>query len=145
MASRCGNGVLDPGEACDTDADAACPGLCQPDCRCSQSSCTLDNPRATITTLGKGQSRGNNAKVSHRIAGHLVGGADAYGPRASRIRICEGTEVSAIISDTSGVPEVTGVCEFAFCTIPELNAVEKYQARSADRKDRDRISLVPVR
>ena len=97
MASRCGNGVLDPGEACDTEADAACTGLCQPDCRCSQSSCTLENPRTTITTIGKGQSPGNNAKVSHQIAGHLVGGADAYGPKASRIRICEGTEITAIV------------------------------------------------
>ncbi|MFQ5667622.1 MAG: DUF6073 family protein [Candidatus Binatia bacterium] len=30
----CGNGVVDAGEQCDPPDDAACPGLCQPDCRC---------------------------------------------------------------------------------------------------------------
>lgn len=30
----CGNGVLDPGEDCDPPADDACPGECQPECRC---------------------------------------------------------------------------------------------------------------
>jgi hypothetical protein len=30
----CGDDVLDPGEACDGTADAACPGACQADCAC---------------------------------------------------------------------------------------------------------------
>ncbi len=32
--ASCGNGALDSGEQCDTGHDAACPGACQPDCRC---------------------------------------------------------------------------------------------------------------
>jgi len=35
----CGNGGLDVGEACDPPADAACPGECQPDCRCLNQIC----------------------------------------------------------------------------------------------------------
>ena len=30
----CPNGILDPGEACDPPADAACPGACRADCTC---------------------------------------------------------------------------------------------------------------
>jgi hypothetical protein len=32
--SVCGNGVKDPGEACDFADDAACPGACEDDCGC---------------------------------------------------------------------------------------------------------------
>ena len=32
--ASCGNGTLDANEQCDTGHDAACPGQCQPDCRC---------------------------------------------------------------------------------------------------------------
>jgi hypothetical protein len=32
--ASCGNGTLDANEQCDTGHDGACPGECQPDCRC---------------------------------------------------------------------------------------------------------------
>ncbi len=32
--SGCGDGIVQAGEECDGDADAACPGLCQSDCTC---------------------------------------------------------------------------------------------------------------
>jgi hypothetical protein len=32
--AECGDGVRQPGEACDGDDDDACPGLCQADCAC---------------------------------------------------------------------------------------------------------------
>jgi hypothetical protein len=37
----CGNGILEPGEACDPPADGNCPGACQPDCSCgAHEACT---------------------------------------------------------------------------------------------------------
>ncbi len=32
--AQCGNGTLDAGEDCDGTHDSACPGLCQPSCKC---------------------------------------------------------------------------------------------------------------
>ena len=37
----CGNCILKKGEECDGTDDAACPGLCQPDCTCGASNCCL--------------------------------------------------------------------------------------------------------
>jgi hypothetical protein len=34
LSPLCPNGVLNPGEQCDPPQDAACPGLCKPDCTC---------------------------------------------------------------------------------------------------------------
>jgi hypothetical protein len=31
---QCGNSVLNAGEECDKESDAACPGVCKPDCKC---------------------------------------------------------------------------------------------------------------
>lgn len=40
----CGDGDLDPGEECDGQADAACPGKCQPDCSCAPPPERTGNP-----------------------------------------------------------------------------------------------------
>jgi hypothetical protein len=45
--ATCGNAALEPGEACDGGADAACPGACR-DCRCACGAAAGD-PRARIT------------------------------------------------------------------------------------------------
>jgi hypothetical protein len=42
--ASCGNGTLDANETCDTGHDGACPGQCQPDCRCPD-----------VATCGDGQ------------------------------------------------------------------------------------------
>ena len=42
--ASCGNNVLDANEQCDTGHDGACPGQCQPDCRCP-----------SVATCGDGQ------------------------------------------------------------------------------------------
>lgn len=33
-STQCGNSVLNAGEECDKESDAACPGVCKPDCTC---------------------------------------------------------------------------------------------------------------
>jgi hypothetical protein len=38
----CGNGALEGGEVCDPPFDTACPGECQPDCRCLDKACGDD-------------------------------------------------------------------------------------------------------
>jgi hypothetical protein len=106
--------------------------------------CTSQNPLQTLTTLAKGQSSTNNAKVSHAITGHLVGGVDAYGDTAQRIEACAGTDVSVLISDTTGTPDVSGACTGATCTVGMGTATEKYKAVSADGKDTDSVTLIPV-
>jgi hypothetical protein len=39
IAYPCGDGIIHPGQDCDTFNDAACPGKCLPDCKCPQT-CT---------------------------------------------------------------------------------------------------------
>ncbi|MEO6029683.1 MAG: hypothetical protein ABIR79_22680 [Candidatus Binatia bacterium] len=40
--ATCGNGTLDANEQCDIHNDSACPGECQPDCRCPSALCGDD-------------------------------------------------------------------------------------------------------
>jgi len=40
--SVCGNDFTEPPEECDWSDDAACPGLCRPDCTCAESVCGND-------------------------------------------------------------------------------------------------------
>ena len=112
-------------------------------------SCTGPVATATIITAAKGQSPKNNPKVSHSIAAKIPDAAD-YGPTAHRIKICKDTAVTATITDLTGTPENTPLsapgieCTTASCTVGSLDATEKYKSRSADGKDTDRVTLLPV-
>jgi len=92
----------------------------------------------------------NNAKVSHAITGNIVD-PTALGPKAIRIRICEGTAVSILVTDLGGGPTITantagitGISCNASCTatVASLTGIEKYTAVSADGKDTDRVTLL---
>jgi hypothetical protein len=105
-------------------------------------------PEDTVETIGGGQSSTNNVKISHLITGIIVGGAEAYGPKDSRIRICKGTNVTIEISDSTGTPAVTELsqgigCGAGGCSVISLYVKQKYKAQSNDGTDTDRITLVP--
>ena len=106
--------------------------------------CIWDWPSTTVNTLAKGQSATNNQKVSHEITGNAVGGDAAYGPTAHRIKLCWGTAIS--INITGAGTTVTGDCDTTNCTIAavDFTATQKYQVVSADEKDTDRITLIPI-
>ena len=112
------------------------PNLAQAD------ACTDAWPVREIFTIGKGQSPSNNPKVLSVITGNIVA-PDSLGPTAHRIRICEGTPVSVRVEDSTGNPTVTGACTSASCTIPALTQKAKYIAISFDKKDTDRMTLLP--
>jgi hypothetical protein len=128
----------------DGDGDAAC------DIGAFEASACADQwLPATLTTVGKGQSRANNGKVSHEIYGHIVGGAVAYGEKATRIKLCRGTPVEIDIRDDTGVPGVIALtdgirCDASGCSVELLRRVEKYKATSQDGKDTDRVTLIPA-
>ena len=106
--------------------------------------CIWNWPSITVNTLAKGQSVTNNRKVSHEITGNAVGGDAAYGPTAHRIKLCWGTAIS--INITGAGTTVTGDCDTTNCTIVAVDfmATRKYQVVSADGKDTDRITLIPI-
>ena len=107
-----------------------------------------------VMTIAKGQKASNNEKVFHHVLGRIIGGAEAYGPKASRITICEGTRVTIDISETEfpGIgPIVTPLSSGIVCSadpgggceIDTLTSKEKYKAVSADGTDTDRVTLIP--
>ena len=105
-------------------------------------------PEDTVETIGGGQSPTNNPKVSQSITGNIVGGAEAYGEKASRIKICAGSFVTIVINDSTGTPTVTELspgigCGAGGCSVISLTATEKYKVKSNDGKDTDRITLLP--
>jgi hypothetical protein len=70
---------------------------------------------------------------------------------ATRIPVCEGTEVSIFTFDTTGEPSNTisgsvggGIsCDSSGCTVASIQGTVKYVSRSADGKDTDRITILP--
>ena len=139
--------------------DGPCVG--DPDCDFgaayvySLTSPTCPWPLTTIETAGKGQSSRNNPTVSHAITARIVGGVEAYGPRAHRIEVCDGTRVQVRIEDESSTgtgPTVTELTpgiectsgDGAGCEVEALTAVQKYKAVSEDGRDKDRIVLIPL-
>jgi len=111
----------------------------------SPPSCTASNPISSIVTLAKGQGPANNAKLSHVITGNIID-AGSLGPTAHRIEVCVGTEVTAVVTDTSGTPTNTAMgslsCDSAKCS-GVVTTTEKYQSISQDGRDRDSISFIP--
>ncbi len=116
--------------------------------------CAAANPVITIATLGSGQRPGVNGAVSHRITGNIVGGADAYGPRANHFRICSGTSVGIQLVGAFVPGDVEFLrgplhcidfpAEGAGCGVDSLTEIVSYLTTSPDGTDRDRITLVPI-
>jgi hypothetical protein len=107
-----------------------------------------------MTTIGKGQSAANNAKVVHSITGNIVDPIGLCGTEngtctAHRIPVCAGTEVNVAVTDSTGIPTNTNIgkgvisCNALGCSVGAVNVTEKYKSASADGKDTDRISLLP--
>lgn len=107
--------------------------------------CANTWPESKIVTMGKGQSPTNNAKVHHVITGHIVN-PGSVGETAHRIEVCSNTEVTSVVSDTTGTPTNTAngtlTCNPTGCS-GFVSAKEKYQSRSADGRDRDSITFIP--
>jgi hypothetical protein len=99
-----------------------------------------------IFTKGKGQSPSNNLKVAQTVCGHIVG----PGPlkdTAHRIPVCRGTSVSATVegSQAPGFPSPNSAnmgCVGNTCSVTDIQATEKYIARSADGSDTDRMTFI---
>ena len=105
--------------------------------------CTVAWPVTSIATSGKGQSQTNNPKVSHVITGNIVN-PTSLGPKATRIPICMGTSVTAMVSGGTATTLTSGItCTGTTCLVVSLTATEKYIAVSSDGKDTDRLTLLP--
>jgi hypothetical protein len=108
-------------------------------------------PLRSITTIGKGQSPTNNAKVSHLISAHIVGDICLNGGACNdtRIPVCAGTGVTVAVADSTGTATSTNIgkgdisCVGAICTVGAVNVTEKYKSVSTDGKDTDRMTLLP--
>jgi hypothetical protein len=70
----------------------------------------------------------------------------SIGATAHRIPVCRGTNVDAVVTDTTGTPANTSdgnlSCSASGCS-GVVNAVEKYKSVSEDGKDTDRMTLLP--
>jgi len=98
-----------------------------------------------ITTQAKGQSPTNNPKVVHAITGNIVD-PGSLGDTAHRIPVCAGTEVTAVVTDSTGTPRnvANGTlrCDAAGCS-GVVDVKEEYQSISQDGQDKDRITFLP--
>jgi hypothetical protein len=108
-------------------------------------SCAELWPVYRVCTIGKGESASNNATLSHCITGNIVN-PTAIGADAHRIPVCRGTEVTIVVTDSSGAPANTSdgglSCTAAGCR-GVVDRVEKYKSVSQDGKDTDRMTLLP--
>jgi hypothetical protein len=110
-------------------------------------------PEITVETIAKGQSPSQNPKLSHAVTGHVIGGAEALKDTAHRIKFCEGSSVTSMISDSTGggtqlISASSGMnCEsfggMFSCSVDSLMETEKYKVRSEDGKDTDSITMIP--
>jgi hypothetical protein len=111
----------------------------------SQDTCIGIWPATMITTMAKGQSPTNNAKVIHTVAGHIID-PGSLSSTAHRIEVCSGTLVTTTVIDSTGTPSNTAggnlSCHTSRC-IGVVNVTEKYQSISADGRDKDSITFIP--
>jgi hypothetical protein len=89
--------------------------------------------------------------VKHFISGNVVGN-----PKVDehKIEVCEGTNVSITITDSTGIPFVTtstsGISCSAtalgsnICTIINLQSKQRYRVRSGDTKDKDNMTILVI-
>ena len=95
----------------------------------------------TIVTVGNGDNATNNFKVKHFVTGN-IDGTTPIKVDAHKFRICQGSNVSIVITDDTGIPTVsaltTGIgCTPTGCTILDIQAKQRYRVRSADSRDKD--------
>ncbi len=98
-------------------------------------------PVKTIVTIGNGDNATNNFKVKHFITGN-IDGSTPINVDAHKFRICQGTNVSIVITDDTGTPTVSALsagisCTPTGCTIIDIQSKQRYRVRSADRRDKD--------
>jgi hypothetical protein len=97
-----------------------------------------------IVTIGKGQSPTNNLKLTHSIFGNIVD-PGSLRETAHRIPVCAGSEVSVVVTDSTGTPINTSggslSCDSAGCS-GVVSATEKYKSVSSDGKDTDRMTFL---
>jgi hypothetical protein len=110
--------------------------------------CLADNPAVTtIETIGKGQSPSVNPLIAHSITGHIVDAAGLSGT-AHRIKVCAGTTVTAVVTDTSGgTPSnlsnnLDFICTIGGCSGP-INVKTQYKSTSTGTSDSDSITFLP--
>ena len=112
--------------------------------------CDQTWPVDTITTIGKSNSPTNNLRVSHAITGNIIdpnsicSGAGVC--TAHRIPVCAGTGVTIAITgstDNSNIGRGAISCDAAGCSVDSIAVTEKYLSVSSDRKDTDRMTLLP--
>jgi hypothetical protein len=107
-------------------------------------SCSATWPVTEITTAAKGQSPTNNAKLSHLITAHIID-PDSLGETAYLIEVCEGTSVTSVVTDSTGMPTNTArgslACNATGCS-GIVHATERYQSISEDGRDKDAITFI---
>jgi len=108
-------------------------------------------PVDTLVTIAKGKSAANNAKIRHVITGNIVDpGSVCPGDgacNAHRIPVCRGTTVTIAVTgstDNANIGKGTISCDAAGCAVTSIDVTEKYRSVSADGKDIDRVTLLPV-
>ena len=111
-------------------------------------SCLANNPAVeTVVTTAKGQKPSVNADITHAITGHIVGGAASYSASAHRIKVCAGTAVTAIVTDSSGGTLSNVGTEGLFCNLSLCTGVietkQQYKSTSTGSSDKDTIVLLP--
>jgi hypothetical protein len=109
------------------------------------SPCSHEWPLSVIVTQAKGQSPTNNAKLTHRITGHIID-PGSLGETAHRIQVCAGSEVRSVVTDATGIATNSASgslrCDTNGCA-GFVHETEKYQSISADGRDRDAITFIP--
>ena len=112
------------------------------------STCEDEWPLVAIFTVGKGQSKLDNSKVSARVLGNVVDSTQLEST-ATKIPLCHGTSVDLQVLDITGEPlirpETRGIrCDGIRCHVDSLISKQKLTIRSADGKDTDRLTLEPL-
>ena len=103
---NCGNNTVDQGEACDGTDDAACPGLCQPNCTCG-SACTLPNPIPAAIALAA--RPGIDLDTGWTGVSHDLPGVDDAPVVTGRLSGCD----TSTSSPTCGQCTVNGPIKYA--------------------------------
>ncbi len=108
-APVCGNGVIEPGESCESTDDSACPGQCTAACRCGVAGELPPCPTDTVDRWSIDVVRGTNVT----IATDTVGAANAA-PVELRVR-CSTADLDLAYRDNTACTHLTatGLCASA--------------------------------